>query len=370
MTLLLDHRGPAAPVEKKPILELSDDELAALVNPVVLPSQQFATEYLISPDHQPSPNSPTDSRSSYDDNNLENIPVANTSFPFNSYISPQHAFFHGPPRPSENTTESAENYSMLSPAMQSLCELAKGESSFNGDNKRTEIPCSEEHNIPNDFALMKPTSAGANLYVNELPEESFQALSNALKMKNGRKMHKIISGVKVFKDFDSPSESDESTDETGVEKKHRDECVGVNEETLDNGVKNTSLHEVSGIANAWSLPPAKGDAHGTKGVEKSRSAPAIVRPCSTPPSTRNYLNIERMKDRASFFRRRFISGDQRKRKHSCSHYSPPSKHLRSSRWSRAKLNLMPSNTSNVCKRWRTLAASIMTRSRLRARKAK
>lgn len=377
LTVLLDHRGPARMEESESELSekssspnksaesvvelISDAELAKLVDPIILPHLQYASECLISPDHMPSPEAMS-SPSYYEDNNIENIPSGRqTEFSFtNNYANNRQSGTRYTASQNNSVSACDDNYSLLSPAMQSLCELARGEVILHPEGKK-EMSSLEETDI--DYAAIRMqigSSANNNLYVNELPDESFQAFLNKLKMKNGTKLHKVINGVKVFKDFETPREDESNCDKSETCKKYRDECVSVTEELVDghhNGLESGPLlKDVAKIAKAWTFARKK---------EEAKKTAASLK-ITAPQLASQYLDLGGdLKDRGGFLRRTFGS-NHRKRKLSGVQYSPPSKHLRSSRWSRGKM--LPS--SSVCKRWRQLAASLITKSRLRARRNK
>lgn len=380
LTVLLDHRDPVGSeevemslppkeAESVPLPEISDDELATLVDPVILPHVQYASECLISPDHLPLPaamKSPF-----HEDNNTENIPVDRSAgFAFSHCANNRQSAQRFNDSQNNVNVCDDDKYSLLSPAMQSLCELARGDAILHPEGKKDRSSLVVE--ADSEFTEINkprngPSPTNNNLYVNELPEESFQAFLNTLKMKNGSKLHKVINGVKVFRDYQdfeekasSEEDGEKNCDKKSETKKYRDECVSVTEELVDghyNGLGSSLSKDVAEIAKAWTFARKK-----EQGKEELKAGIPLLK--SAVPTASQYLESD-LKDRGGFLRRTFGS-NQRKRKLSAVQYSPPSKHLRSSRWSRGKM--LPS--SSVCKRWRQLAASLVTNSRLRSRRAK
>lgn len=374
LTLLLDHRGPAHTTIESDETELTDDELRRLASPTVLPQSVHPQEYFISPDHFPQPKDDDDSPC-YDDVNLENIPML---------TSGQLTY---PPRPSlllENAqnkiqvTSTVDNdndkYSLLSPAMQSLCELAKRDTNFHAAVVKDDVISSDKTSM--ESCKWQYNANELQMYVNELPEESFRALSDALKLRNanGNKMHKIINGVKVFRDKDFGSTvlddiDDDSSCETNVTaKKFRDECVSVTEELVDghcNGFE--AFKEIAEIAKVWCRGRNEADAMAATDDNANDAMHTPAQPQFDPDSTTPFPSTP-VKE-CGFFKRR---PRNRKRKLSGASYSPPSKHLRSARWTRGKLtkslSLLPKNTKCVRQRWRQLTNSLMTTTRLRAKK--
>jgi hypothetical protein len=254
--------------------------------------------------------------------------------------------------------------------MQSLCELARGAS----DSTKVRHPAGsgDVTDTPENFPSIKNGTSPTNLYVNELPEESFQAFLQKLKMKNnatsGTKLHKVINGVKVFKDYDdSRLDDDDETEPSGDKSgkcKTRDECVSVTEELVDgshNGLniemQQPSLSELNQMAKDWTSARNKSVAH--------------PQPTSTLPvtPTKKWNSSERLgfKERRGGFLQRTFGTNNRKRKLSVTSLqsSPPSKHLRSSRWSRG--NLKPISRPSFCQRWRQITTNLLTKSRLRSR---
>jgi len=382
VTVLLDHRGPSKQTEElvsenssrgsaQPT-ELSEEELKQLVDPVMIPQSSVSSEYFISPDHFPDPKLLEQSASpqAFDDVNLENIPLISGHGLPDLFMHPSRSSLLFETN-SQNSKISQDNdkYSVLSPAMQSLCELAKRDN-VNYTNDTTKKNNDSVVNGTSDRSQLQDwihNTDELQMYVNELPEESFKALSEALRLRSSSKIHKVINGVKVFKDYDERYNNvEESTNETHpVIKKYRDECISVTEELVDgrcNRFSASAFKEIAEIAKVWSF----GQNHTNDNHAITKESNNSECTADYDPSSNNHFSEVDIKERTTnFFKRRF-GHNQRKRKFSGSGLtsSPPAKHLRSSRWSRAKM--LPSN--KVCKRWRQLAVSLMTTSRLRARK--
>lgn len=177
------------------------------------------------------------------------------------------------------------------------------------------------------------------------------------------KVHKIISGFEVFRDYadDDDSRSSGENDEARAinGKRCRDESCSVSEELVDR-------HRNSQPQISCS--------------EFQIKVPTITVPRPFDPDALNVLR-EVAKNEISGFghraskKRRFsadescssVTGITFKRRRCSYDLSPPAKHLRSSRWSRG-ITILPSRSA--CKRrWTKVAASILTKSRLRARKS-
>ena len=118
-------------------------------------------------------------------------------------------------------TKKPDNFALLSPSMQSLCKFTESHAEV---FSQTHQPLRESSSPTRRFTfsvppvLISPKESSStmisdtnHIYINELPDESFEALSNSLRLNNGSAAHKVISGVTVISDFDEDcSRSDSS----------------------------------------------------------------------------------------------------------------------------------------------------------------
>lgn len=108
-----------------------------------------------------------------------------------------------------------DNFALLSPSMQSLCKFTESHAEVFG---QTNLSSRESSSPTRRFTFTVPPvsqsvkdssptliSDTSHIYINELPDESFEALSNSLRLNNGSAVPKVISGVTVISDFDEDS---------------------------------------------------------------------------------------------------------------------------------------------------------------------
>jgi protein phosphatase 1D len=119
-----------------------------------------------------------------------------------------------------------KNFALLSPSMQSLCKFTESHAEVLSQTNTSSSSSTRESSsspsrrftftVPAVSLSSKDTSptvvADTNhIYINELPDESFEALSNALRLNNASSQPKVISGVTVISDFDEDSSRSDSS---------------------------------------------------------------------------------------------------------------------------------------------------------------
>lgn len=164
VTLILNPTKIPVPASKSPSFLVTDETVGKIAAPVILPAAAGPAEFLISavnPD-------------------VVRIPVI---------------------------AKKAEDFALLSPSMQSLCKFTESHAEVLGQSQSASPTRRFTFNVP----PLTPTSKDASslisdtthIYVNELPDEKFEALSNSLRLQNATP--KVISGVTVISDFDEDS---------------------------------------------------------------------------------------------------------------------------------------------------------------------
>lgn len=239
----------------------------------------------------------------------------------------------------EDITTSESN---LSPPLQSLCTFTNNQFSSSIDQQ---VPLA-----PLSFEAWNAKSSEMNINKSSDPSCLTQP-----------KVHKVISGFDVFRDYSDDDDSRSSGENDGTRaingKDCRDESCSVTEELVDRHrtCHQSTYFEIGGnaaIANVPRLIPSIETIEVFKEVAKNSADEIMV------PKKRRFSTDESYNS---------ITGVSFKRRRCSYDMSPPAKHLRSSRWSRVVSGL-PARAAYK-RRWNKVAASILTKSRLRARKS-
>ena len=251
--------------------------------------------------------------------------------------------------------------SNLSPPLQSLCSFTKNQ-----------FPPSIDQQVPlAPLPLESWKLKSSEMNVNKSFDDTSLS-SNSLKSSTQPKVHKVISGFEVFRDYNddddsrSSGENDEARAING--KSCRDESCSVTEELVDRLSRTHHHHHPSSRyderpmkASALCIPPRQlpSPADGSNVLKE------VV---AKNGNSSSELLVNKKRRFSTDGNDGTITGVSFKRRRCSSDLSPPAKHLRSSRWSRGVSMHLPSRSA--CKRkWNKVAASILTKSRLRARKS-
>lgn len=267
------------------------------------------------------------------------------------------------------------DFSLLSPSMQSLCTLANrpevmpvktGATNPDGGSEEDEGTTDSNPNGGVEEVKLKPELTDLKVYVNEMPDESFEALSSSLRLNPVPKMFKVINGVKVFRDPDADVRSLLESDV-----KFRDESCSVTEVLVDRPLDVNPVPSESLSSNHLQF-----NLNQNPNIHNNNSIIRVETPVWSPVGVAHVLKemengleaqCKKMRQTSSQDIQNVVCNRSKKRKWRSGSFStscsPPAKHLRSSRWSRGNLR----SSSAVCKRWKIMAASILTKSRLRAK---
>lgn len=146
-------------------------------------------------------------------------------------------------------TKKTDEFALLSPSMQSLCKFTESHEQVFGQTTNFQLVRESSSpsrrftfNVPpvtlssakeSPPALISDTN---HIYINELPDESFEALSHSLRLNNGSAVQKVISGVTVISDFDE----DSSRSDTSFNGKKNKSC-SVTEALVDDVSRKESV---------------------------------------------------------------------------------------------------------------------------------
>ena len=150
--------------------------------------------------------------------------------------------------------KSESDFALLSPSMQSLCKFTE----THADGMNHPLPPTSADSPTRRFTFSVPNlclsakdspspmiSDTNHIYVNELPDESFEALSNSLRLNNGsQSVPKIINGVTVISDFDE----DPNRNENSFNGK-KNKCCSVTEALVDDVSTKRSFSEPDSRTN-------------------------------------------------------------------------------------------------------------------------